>query len=130
MIEIKINKEQNFLLVEIVEIISNTDISTGVVNAGHLLPELKENYTLITDISKFKQTSPDQGALFNKIVKSMDEKLKIGLIIRVVGDSKTNIEHFCKMDKLFKFDNVRYVPTIKDAMGLIESGDIITGKPC
>ena len=118
MIELKIELEANLLFVFIKGDISDTDIANGIASAGQLLPQLEENYSMIMEMTTYKSNSGEQKALFNKIIKSMNEKIAVGQIIRVIGNSTTILESLCKMDKLFKFDNIRYVPTMEDAIKL------------
>ncbi|MDA3861338.1 MAG: hypothetical protein PF445_08930 [Melioribacteraceae bacterium] len=121
--ELNIDTNKNLLFVSIIGTVSNNDLIAGVGKAGELLPQLKEDLSIIMNLTEFKQTSTDQIALFNKIIKSIDDKIKINLVIRIMGESKSLIPNFCKMDKLFKMDNVRYVPTMEDAIKLIDGED-------
>ncbi len=118
--ELNIDTNKNLLFVSISGAASENDIITGVGKAGELLSQLKENFSIIMNLSEFVETSTEQGALFNKIIKSIDDKIKINLVIRIVGESKSLIQNLCKMDKLFNMDNVRYVPTMEDAIKLID----------
>ena len=130
MIELKIETENNLLFVFIKGEVSDTDIANGIASAGQLLPQLKENYSMIMEMSTYKSTSGEQKALFNKIIKSMNEKLTVGQVIRVIGNSTASLESLCKMDKLFKFDNVRYVPSMDDAMKLVKGSWEFKERKC
>lgn len=116
MIELNIDITKNILLVNLKGVISDKDIDSGIRTAGAFLPKLQENYSLIMDLSEYKESSIDQAALFNKIIKNMNAKVKINKVIRVVRESKSLIQNFRKMDKLFKMNNVMYVFTMEDAM--------------
>ncbi len=118
--ELNIDTNKNLLFVSISGAASENDIITGVGKAGELLSQLKENFSIIMNLSEFVETSTEQGALFNKIIKSIDDKIKINLVIRIVGESKSLIQNLCKMDKLFNMNNVRYEPTMEDAIKLID----------
>jgi len=130
MIKLKIKVEVNTLIVIINGEISDSDISNGIASVGQLLPQLKVNYSMIMEMSNYKSSFGEQKALFNKIIKSMNEKIQVGQIIRIVGNSKSTLESLCKMDKLFKFDNVRYVSTIDDAMKLVKGLDGFNESKC
>jgi hypothetical protein len=116
MIELNIDITKNILFVNLKGVISDKDIDSGIRTAGTLLPKLQENYSLIMDLSEYKESSIEQAALFNKIIKNMNAKVKIKKVIRIVRDSKSLIQNFCKMDKLFKMNNVMYVFTMEEAM--------------
>lgn len=118
--ELNIDKKKNLLFVSISGIATDNDIVSGVGKVGELLPELKENFSVIMNLTEFIETSTEQGAMLNKITKSVNEKIKINMIIRVVGSSKTLTQNLIKMDKLFNMDNVKYVPTMEDAIKLID----------
>lgn len=118
--ELNVETNKNLLFVNISGITTDKDIIAGVGKAGELLPQLKENFSIIMDLSEYVETSTEQGALFNKIIKSMNEKLKVNMVIRIVGDSKSLIQNLCKMDKLFNMDNVKYVPTMGDAIKFLD----------
>ncbi len=130
MLELKIETENNLLIVGMSGEISDSDVANGIVNAGQLLPQLKKNYSMIMEMSGYQSSSGEQKALFNKIIKSMNEKVKVGQIIRIIGNSTTTLESLCKMDKLFKFDNVRYVPSMEDAMKLAEGSENFVENRC
>ena len=118
--EQNIDTNKNLLFVSISGAASDNDIIAGVGKAGELLPQLKENFSIIMNLAEYQYTSAEQGALFNKIIKSIDDKIKINMVIRIIGDSKLLIQNLCKMDKLFNMDNVKYVPTMEDALKLID----------
>ncbi len=118
--ELNIDKKKNLLFVSISGIATDNDIISGVGKVGELLPELKENFSVIMNLTEFIETSTEQGAMLNKITKSVNEKIKINMIVRVMGNSKTLTQNLCKMDKLFNMDNVKYVPTMEDAIKLID----------
>ena len=118
--ELNIDTKKNLLFVSISGVATNNDIIAGVEKAGELLPQLKENFTIIMNLAEYKYTSAEQGALFNKIIKSIDDKVKVKMVVRIIGKSKSLIQNLCKMDKLFNMDNVRYVPTMEDAIKLID----------
>ncbi len=130
MLELKIKTKNNLLIVGMSGEISDSDIANGIATAGQLLPQLKENYSMIMEMSGYQSSSGEQKALFNKIIKSMNEKVKVGQIIRIIGNSTTTLESLCKMDKLFKFDNVRYVPSMEDAMKLAEGSENFIENRC
>ncbi len=130
MLELKIKTKNNLLIVGMSGEISDSDVANGIANAGQLLPQLKKNYSMIMEMSGYQSSSGEQKALFNKIIKSMNEKVKVGQIIRIIGNSTTTLESLCKMDKLFKFDNVRYVPSMEDAMKLAEGSENFIENRC
>ena len=130
MIELKIELEANLLFVFMKGDISDTDIANGIASAGQLLSQLKENYSMIMDMTTYISTSGEQKALFNKIIKSMNVKVAVGQVIRIIGDSKVALESLCKMDKLFKFENIRYVPTMEDAIKLAKGIEDFKESKC
>ncbi len=123
MIKLSVDSDKNVLLVTLLGTSSDKDIVNGVGEAGTLLHELKENLNIIMDLSKFRESSTEQGALFNKIIKTINDKVKIHSVIRVIGESKSIIVNLCKMDKLFNLNNVKYVPTLEDAYNFIDGTD-------
>lgn len=123
MLELSIDIGKNLFIVVFIGISTDEDIIAGVKKAGTLLPQLKSNLTLIMDLSNHKESSAEQGAMFNKIIKSINDKIKIKTVVRIVGESKTILQNLCKMDKLFKMDYVKYVPTMEDALKFIEGVD-------
>ncbi len=130
MIELKIELEANLLFVFIKGDISDANIANGIASAGQLLQQLKENYSMIMEMTTYKSVSGEQKALFNKIIKSMNEKVAVGQVIRIIGNSKATLESLCKMDKLFKFDNIRYVPTMEDAIKLAKGVEDFKESKC
>ena len=121
MLVLNIDSNKNILFVNFLGTVSEKDIVDGISKAGILLKELKDNFILIMNLTEFIPSSAEQCAIFNKIIKSINDKIKINLIIRIVGESKSLIQNLCKMDKLFNFDNVKYVPTLEDAERLIDT---------
>ncbi len=130
MIELKIKAEENTLIVIINGEISDGDVANGIASVGQLLPQLRENYSMIMEMSNYKSSFGEQKALFNKIIKSMNEKIQVGQIIRIIGNSKATLESLCKMDKLFKFENIRYVPTMEDAIKLAKGIEDFKESKC
>jgi hypothetical protein len=121
MLVLNIDSNKNILFVNFLGTVSEKDIVDGISKAGILLKELKDNFILIMNLTEFIPSSAEQCAIFNKIIKSINDKIKINLIIRIVGESKSLIQNLCKMDKLFNFNNVKYVPTLEDAERLIDT---------
>lgn len=129
MLGLKIDSNKNLLFVTLSGITTDSDIVTGIGKAGELLPQLKDNFSIIMDLSKYKEASTEQGALFNKIIRSINDKKKINLVVRIVGQSKSAILNLCKMDRLFNLTNVKYVPSIEDAEKLL-NGETHRHKDC
>jgi len=121
MLVLNIDSNKNILFVNFLGTVSEKDIVDGISKAGILLKELKDNFILIMNLTEFIPSSAEQCAIFNKIIKSINDKIKINLNIRIVGESKSLIQNLCKMDKLFNFNNVKYVPTLEDAERLIDT---------
>ncbi len=129
MLDLKIDSNKNLLFVTLSGVTADNDIVIGIGKVGELLPQLKDNFSIIMDLSEYKEASAEQGALFNKIIKSIDDKRKINLVVRIVGESKRAILNLCKMDRLFNLTNVKYVPSIEDAEKLL-NGETHRHKDC
>lgn len=119
MIEFRIDKEKNLLLVTITSGMSKEDIAAGIASMGPLVEQLKDNFSIITDLSEYKSESMEEIALLNKVNLSMQQKVVVGKVVRIVGQSKTNLLNFSKMDKIFRMKNIKYVSSFEDAINWI-----------
>ncbi|MBU0476082.1 MAG: hypothetical protein KKF62_18195 [Bacteroidetes bacterium] len=121
MIECKIDIENNLLLVFITSGMTKEDIANSIASVGPLVVQLKENFSIITDLSEYVSESLEQIAILNKVNLSIKQKVKVGKVVRIIGQSKTNLLNFSKMDKIFKMREIKYVASFKDAIKWLNS---------
>ncbi|MCB0284364.1 MAG: hypothetical protein KDF60_17405 [Calditrichaeota bacterium] len=119
MIAINVDSAKNTILVKIAGAISAEQTTKAVIKLFEVAPKMKENFSVINDISGLLTISAEQSETLNKVNQKLLNTYKINKIIRVVGKSRDVLIQLSVSDKRTGLKNVIYVPTMKEAIQLL-----------
>ena len=119
MVTFRADKEENILFVNIIGLTPKEKMAEGMAEFSSKCSELRENFTIINDLSLYKIHSEHDFELMCKLTKTIHEKFSIGKIIRIVGDNKENMKKLLLMDKALGLKNVYYASNRKAALETI-----------
>lgn len=119
MLTFRVDKEDNILFVNIIGLTPKEKMAEAIADFTHKCSELRENFTIINDLSLYKMHSEHDFEVMCKITHTMFEKFTIGKIIRIVGNNKENMKKLLQIDKEMGLKNIYYATNRKAAIETI-----------
>ena len=119
MVTFRADKEDNILFVNIIGLTPKEKMAEGIAEFSNKCSQLRENFTIINDLSLYKIHSEHDFEIMCKLTQTIHEKFSIGKIIRIVGDNKENMKKLLQMDKALGLQNVYYASNRKAALETI-----------
>jgi len=116
MISFSTDKQLNILLVKIVGKNSPEEIKKAAAKILLLAQELKDDFSIITDLSLYRQNQNGELDFINKIHQVIVNQFKVYNVYRVIGNSKELLLDLSAGDKKHSIKNIRYVPNLKTAL--------------
>lgn len=116
MVTFRVDKENNILFVTILGMTPKDKMGALMAEFSIKCSELKENFTIINDLSLCKIQSDHDFELMCKLTHTLLEKFSIGKIIRITGQSTQNMKKLLLLDKTFDLKNIHYAINKKAAL--------------
>lgn len=119
MLTFRVDKEDNILFVNIIGVTPKEKMAEAISDFTNKCAELKENFTIINDLTLYKMNSEHDFEVMCKITHTMLEKFSIGKVIRIVGNNKETLKKLLQIDKELGLKNIYYASNRKAAIETI-----------
>lgn len=116
MVTFRVDKDNNILFVTILGMTPKDKMGEVISEFGHKCSKLRENFTIINDLSLYKCHSEHDFEVMCKLTQTLREKFVIAKIIRIVPEKSENLNKLIDLDKKMGLTNIFYTSTKKAAL--------------
>ncbi len=114
MYRIKKDINKNRLYLTISGIVSITEAKKIKDELEKEVEDMRPNFDLINDISRFIHGQEEAGSVLSEIMKFLISK-NVNRVVRVVGNSKEGLIQFANYSLSIEAYQLKYVPTLEEA---------------